>query len=55
MYCDIESLNTEAIIQKPFCYNLVIKSSYPDLMEEHENTYMGKDCGEHLAITIIKY
>ena len=24
-------------------------------MEEHEVTYMGKDCGEHLANTIIKY
>ena len=55
MYCDIESFNTESNTQKPFCYNLVIKSSYPDLMKEHEVTYMGKDCGEHLANTIIKY
>ena len=38
MYCDIESFNTESKTQKPFCYNLVIKSSYPDLMEEHEVT-----------------
>ena len=54
MYCDIESFNTEAITQKPFCYNLVIKPSYPDLMEEHEVTYMGKDFGEYLANTIKK-
>ena len=55
MYCDIESFNTESKTQKPSCNNLVIKSSYPDLLEEHEVTYMGKDCGEHLANTIIKY
>ena len=55
MFCDIESFNTESNTQKSFCYNLVIKSNYPDLMEEHEVTYMGKDCGEHLANTIIKF
>ena len=55
MYCDIESFNTKVNTQKLFCYNLIIKSSYPDLMEEHEVNYMGEDCGEHLANTIIKY
>ena len=53
IYCGIESFNTESSTQKPFCYNNVIKLSYPDLMEEHEVTYMGKDCGEYLANTII--
>ena len=31
------------------------KSSYPDIMENNEITYLGKDCNEHLANTKIEY
>ena len=55
MYCDIESYKPQEGKQMPFLYLQEFNFSFPDIMEFHEVTYLGKDCGEHLAITILTY